>query len=182
MFRKSFQLLVVFSCFNLLSVLLSSCRCSTDDRNRCYVIYGISIETIDNGGLNEKPVINKSVYAKALLFRLNINDAEEFCSSEIFPLFMNTAFAMLCKQKHVRPFLSEKSFRIYTNNDFDSLHPSGSDLRDLFVVKGNTFYLVNAPEDTSQTYTFTFEKGYFNEAQKNDTFFTASSQPLKLLK
>lgn len=168
---------------HLSSIFLYSCSCSSDNRANCRIVYSVNIETIDNGGLDEKPVVNNTVFAKALLFRLKTVDGVEFCKLNkpaICPT--NKAFAMMCKQREEQRFLSEKALRIYANNDFDSLHPAGSDLKNLFIIKGSTFYLANAPADTSKTYIFTFEKTYFNEVLRSDTVFNASSQPLKLLK
>lgn len=168
---------------HLSSIFLYGCRCSSDNRASCRVVYSINIETIDNGGLDEKPVVNNTVFAKALLFRLNTIDGVEFCKSNTAPIWpINTAFAMMCKQREQQRFLIDKSLRIFANNDFDSLHPAGTDLKNLFVIKGSAFYLANTPTDTSKTYIFTFEKTYFNEILRSDTIFSASSQPLKLLK
>lgn len=168
---------------HLSSIFLYGCRCSSDNRASCRIVYSVNIETIDNGGLDEKPVLNNTVFAKALLFRLNTIDGVEFCKLNkpaIWP--RNNAFAMMCKKQEEQRFLVEKSLRIYANNDFDALHPAGSDLKNLFVIKGNAFFLNNVPSDTSKTYIFTFEKTYFNEVLRSDTIFNASSQPLKLLK
>lgn len=181
--KKTSIVLSILMLLHLSSIFLSACRCSTDNRANCRMVYSINIETIDNGGLDEKPVANNTVYAKALLFRLNTVDGVEFCktnNTEFWPT--NKAFAMMCKQRDEQRFLSEKALRIYADKDFDALHPAGSDLKNLFVIKGSAFYLNSAPADTSKTYIFTFEKTYFNEVLRSDTLFNASSQPLKLLK
>ena len=181
--KKTFIVLGVLMLLHLSSIFLYSCKCSSDYRASCRIVYSINIETFDNGGLDEKPIVNNSVYAKALLIRLNTVDGVEFCKINrpaIWP--SNKAYAMMCKQRDEQRFLVEKSLRIYANNDFDALHPAGSDLKNLFVIKGSAFYLNNAPTDTSKTYIFTFEKTYFNEILRTDSLFSASSQPLKLLK
>lgn len=183
MLKKTFIVLSVLMLLNMSSIFLYSCRCNTDNRANCRMVYSVNIETIDNGGLDEKPVVNNTVFAKALLFRLNTVDGVEFCKSNnkaIWPA--NHAYAMMCKQPEEQRFLSEKALCIYANNDFDTLHPAGSDLKNLFVIKGSAFYLSNAPSDTSKTYIFTFEKTYFNEILRSDTSFSVSSPPLKLLK
>jgi hypothetical protein len=135
----------------------------------------------DNAGIDPIDIQNNTVFAKALLFKIHINEYKYYCSPKISLLGVNNSYAMISKVGNDYNYDSGK-FTIYTNNNYDSSHPAGTDLKDLFVIKGEDYYLMHAPEDTSTTYVFTAQLVYRSRFSGNDTTITVNSPTLKLKK
>ena len=73
-------------------------------------------------------------------------------------------------------------FKIFADKAFDSIHPAGKDLQDLFVKKGEDYYLMYAPDDTSEQYTFTAQLTYTSRFSRTDTVLISQTPALKLKK
>jgi hypothetical protein len=181
MINKILIIIVLGFCFNFLTISIYSCRCSIDESRKCSLIKKINIIAVDNGGLDERPIINNTVYAKALILRVNIEESVSVCKNRTNWLPINTATAM-CKKEYIEQRFQLKSTKIISDKVFDAAHPSGSDLKGLFTIKGDSYYLMHSPDDTSSSYVFTLEKVYRNRGALNDTVFSASTTPLKLKK
>lgn len=163
-------------------LLIALYSCNEDKTNKCKVVESITLSVIDNGGLNQKSVQNNIVYAKALLIRANVKQSVNIClKSEVSP-FVNAAYASYKKNDYKRSFYLT-STHVYADHDFDSKHPAGSDIKDLFVIKGDDYYLMSAPDDTSLLFSFSVKNIYnIDGYSSRDTSLMASTNPLKLKK
>lgn len=179
MFRKfSF----IFLGFILLQVfIIGLYSCNEDLTNKCRVVASLTLSLADNAGLDEKPVQNNTVFAKALIIRIEERMATLNCFKNNVTPLINTAMASYKRNEYKIDYRLITT-RLFANRDYDAKHKAGEDLSELFHVVGDTYYLMSAPDDTTGTYTFQVENVYAVSDYTNDTSFKVSTNPLKLLK
>lgn len=166
---------------NLFSVLLYSCRCNTAKHRYCSELKSVSISVQDNGGLEPQPVLNQAVYAKGLILSIATNVVKYECRRHTPPVFFNAAYAM-CRDSDNKDIYRVDDMVVFLDRDYDTAHPAGTDIRDLCVQKGNDYYLMSAPDDTSGTYTFTVQLAYEQLIKHEKDTLLATTAPLKLRK
>jgi hypothetical protein len=182
MLKKVSLIACVLFIGNLVTLFLYSCRCKTDKRNYCTDLQSISISMQDNGGLDPQPVLNHRVYAKALILSVSAHEVQYECRRNTSTLF-SAAYAMCWENnKNNKNRYAITQTHIFLNRDYDKDHPAGTDIKDLFIQKGDDYYLMAAPDDTTGTYTFNVQVAYEQFLKpKNDTLL-AMTAPLKLKK
>lgn len=168
---------------SLMLLFLNGC-CGNYDTT-CIYVNGLSLKAFDNADSTAHEPVKNEVMAKALLLRLEVMDSTVICYNRPVNSFVNTAYALSCKEAEFRNNATIRSYRLYSNKDFDISHPAGTDLFDLFyldnkdkILNGGTFnyYCLAVPEDTG-THVFTAAL-----TLSTGVTFTAQTQPIKLLK
>ena len=166
---------------NLATVLLYSCRCNAGKHNYCSDLQYVRLSVQDNGGLEPQPVLNQTVYAKALILTIATSEVKYECQRHGFSPFVSAAYAMCKDPNNERGYYINET-RIFLDRDYDTAHPAGADIKDLCVQKGNDYYLTSAPDDTSGTYTFSVQLAYEQTFKRVKDTLLATTGPLKLRK
>lgn len=178
MLRKTALLLSVFILFNILCIGIYSCRCKTRDELVCTAIKSVDILLKDDGGLEPRKLIGSTVSAKALILNIKINRRRVVCQKRSFDLGISAAYAM-CKE-YTDPLYEEPQLGIYADRDYDSGHLKGADLQKLFIKKGDDYFLMTAPDDTSGTYIFKVQVAFKSRYTAADSIIAVYTPPLKL--
>jgi len=164
-------------------MLLGGCFSRNDD---VYCIYYNSGNIVAwNNALSMPTLVNDSgVIAQSLMLQLLLQDTAYLCKSTSFRYADGAAYAFKSETK----ITYIDSLHIVSNKNFDSTHPAGSNLIDLFSnpdlkagirrIRTNSvnFYLTYPPADTG-THTFTITTFSADTLKK----IVITSLPIKLL-
>jgi hypothetical protein len=151
----------------------------------CIYLKSLSITAIDNADSVERAPVNNEVIARAMILRVAIGDSTAICRNNSYPGLGNMAYARSCRTSEYRAVSGIRQYSLFSDHDFDALHPAGTDLFDIFYLSNKSdiatggvfnYYCREAPADTG-THTFTVIL-----ALSNGTRLIAHTQPLKLLK
>lgn len=158
--------------------------CGNKCYDQCYTVTNIELKAVDNGDSIPKPPVNSTIKAKALLLQLWVKDTvtDGMCTHK--SAFTNDAFATYFRNcSTTGPYIQKLT--ITADKNFDSTHPAGTDLYNLFFEEKKVpyytagiynFYLLNAP-DKNDSFVFTI-----NIKLDNGKVLTASTLSLNLLK
>lgn len=138
---KVLFLVLVFPLFG--QVLVSCCECM-DSSFLSYTNCSISTLNLDNSGISPQIASSNSIPKDAFGLRLVLLRSEDVCEHKHSnSIFIQSAYALSCDcppKFEYQPLNIIKSLKINTQNDFDSIHPSGSDITELFFeFKENRF-------------------------------------------
>lgn len=169
--KKKFLLLLALPLVvNFLFVRMSCGR-----KPNCFKPRSLSLTPIDNADSVEHAPNSNGVIAKAFILEYAFSIESYYCGNSSF--CFNNAYA---QTSYTKPFKID-SIHLTSNHHFDSRHPAGSNLNDLFskpnyYTTSERFYLLHVPSDTG-THIFTI-KAYTTDSIK---IFIASTSPVKLL-
>jgi hypothetical protein len=153
-------------------------------KKSCGYYYTGILTTWNNADSTAKAPDASGVLAKALLLKLTLDDSIYTCYAPCLMLPINTAYAFSCRA--IPKMEKIDSFSILSDHDFDTAHPAGKELKDLFKYYStdkngefdqyHAFYLSYNPTDTG-THTFTI-KLYAANSSRN---LSITALPVKLL-
>jgi hypothetical protein len=165
--------------------MLQSCGCD-EIITYCHSAKSLSLKSFDNGGTEPVPTKDGQVMAKALLFKLDVEESIEVCANKMNNPFSMAAYAFKkpdCTPDEYTDTLSR--INVYSDKDFNADYLAGKDLSKMFKMTnaGNgpftetkEIYLLKEPADTG-THIFTVEVLFINGKR-----LEVQSDPIKLLK
>ncbi len=130
----------------LLDVLIVSCCDCAPPENTIYTHCSLNIENLSNSGPKTEVSTENEISKHAFGIRLTISRKENICINQHLPLFSSSAYAFDCDCDRIlfQPLDSIKSIEVFTVNDFDSTHLTGSNVSDYFrVYHSGGFYPIH---------------------------------------
>ncbi|MCB0700862.1 MAG: DUF5034 domain-containing protein [Chitinophagales bacterium] len=187
MLKSNNLLLSLFT--GLLYVTLSGCCGCSGISSYCVNINGTSFIAMNNSDSVARVASNEVVPGLALALDLNVSNDIKVCYTKPRVYFGNAAYATSCSKDEYVQSDSISHVSIIADKDYDSAHPQGAELNDLFYKTGKVrsfnhqeesksflYYAQKAPEQSNVfvfTAKLTFDNGQVVESK---------SQPVNLSK
>ena len=173
----------------LLYTTLSGCCGCKDSKTYCVNINGTSLTAMNNSDSVARIAVDETVPGLALALELNVSNDIKMCYSKPNVYFGKATYAFKCDNEHYKHSDSIRHVSIIADRDYDSAHPKGTELNDLFYRSDDVeqhnheadsrsflYYAQKAP-DQNGTFIFTarltFDTGHIVESE---------SQPVNLSK
>ena len=152
--------------------------CKPDNSLQCSRNRGLSVHEYDNAGLVQKEIENNEVIAKALILDVEVIVEKFLCAKPANNQFLiGTAHAMY--KKRFDEFYDAGRIGITCDRDYSTLYPAGTELLPLFYAKGNEYFLMESPKDSTGQYQFQVHL-YYRDRSGMDTNLVVFTRPLKL--
>lgn len=129
--------------FPLIAEVVISCCSCIDPLIGHYTNKAMIVKNVDNSGPEPLTTMANSVPKEAFGIRVQLTRERTACLSPSQSFFVQSAYATSCECPPPNQLLARDSvttIQIFTLNDFDTNHPTNSDVSDYFkVFKGTAF-------------------------------------------